>query len=159
MNASSTWRKESQASVELWAKALDLPTRSELNTLMRRVNRWRSSFRLEEPASVGGAAFGWRSNFGWRSSFGLKEAARSRRGRILARAHRPSARAAESARKSWRSPMYMPDSRRQSIGAPAARRRNWWESGKLRLFRYQPTAPSSGAVPLLIVMHWSTAPT
>src|SRR3979490_495694 len=26
-----------------------------------------------------------------------------------------------------------------------------WESGKLRLFRYQPTAPSSGAVPLLIV--------
>src|SRR6266849_4855513 len=26
-----------------------------------------------------------------------------------------------------------------------------WESGKLRLFRYQPTAPSSGAAPLLIV--------
>ena len=26
-----------------------------------------------------------------------------------------------------------------------------WESGKLRLFRYQPTAPSSSAVPLLIV--------
>src|ERR1700719_4207240 len=26
-----------------------------------------------------------------------------------------------------------------------------WESGKLRLFRYRPTAPSSGAAPLLIV--------
>jgi len=49
MNASSAWRKESQASVELWAKALDLPTRSELNTLMRRVNSLEEQLRLKEP--------------------------------------------------------------------------------------------------------------
>ena len=48
MNASSAWRKESQASVELWAKALDLPTRSELNTLMRRVNSLEKQLRFEE---------------------------------------------------------------------------------------------------------------
>jgi hypothetical protein len=48
MNASSAWRKESQASVELWAKALDLPTRSELNTLMRRVNSLEEQLRLVE---------------------------------------------------------------------------------------------------------------
>jgi hypothetical protein len=48
MNASGAWRKESQMSVELWAKALDLPTRSELNTLMRRVNALEEQVRLEE---------------------------------------------------------------------------------------------------------------
>jgi len=48
MNASSAWRKESQANVELWAKALDLPTRSELNTLMRRVNSLEEQLRLKE---------------------------------------------------------------------------------------------------------------
>ncbi len=48
MNASSAWRKESQVSVELWAKALDLPTRSELNTLMRRVKSLEEQLRLEE---------------------------------------------------------------------------------------------------------------
>jgi class III poly(R)-hydroxyalkanoic acid synthase PhaE subunit len=49
VNASSAWRKESQASVELWAKALDLPTRSELNTLMRRVNSLEEQLRMKEP--------------------------------------------------------------------------------------------------------------
>ena len=49
LNASSAWRKESQASVELWAKALDLPTRSELNTLMRRVNSLEEQLLLKEP--------------------------------------------------------------------------------------------------------------
>jgi polyhydroxyalkanoate synthase subunit PhaE len=48
MNASGAWRKESQVSIELWAKALDLPTRSELNTLMRRVNSLEEQLRLEE---------------------------------------------------------------------------------------------------------------
>jgi polyhydroxyalkanoate synthase subunit PhaE len=48
MNASSAWRKESQANIELWAKALDLPTRSELNTLMRRVNSLEEQLRLKE---------------------------------------------------------------------------------------------------------------
>jgi hypothetical protein len=49
MNASGAWRKESQVSVELWAKALDLPTRSELNTLMRRVNTLEEQLRSQEP--------------------------------------------------------------------------------------------------------------
>ena len=37
VNASSQWRQELQASVEHMAKLLDLPTRSEINTLMRRL--------------------------------------------------------------------------------------------------------------------------
>ena len=37
VNASSEWRKELQASVEHWAKLLDLPTRSEINTLTQRI--------------------------------------------------------------------------------------------------------------------------
>jgi hypothetical protein len=49
MNASSAWRKESQAMVEHWAKTLDLPTRSELNTLMRRVSSLEEQLRLKEP--------------------------------------------------------------------------------------------------------------
>jgi hypothetical protein len=49
MNASGTLRKESQVSVELWAKALDLPTRSELNTLMRRVNSLEEQLRMKQP--------------------------------------------------------------------------------------------------------------
>jgi hypothetical protein len=48
MNASSEWRKESHASIELWAKALDLPTRSEVNTLMRRVGSLEEQLRLKE---------------------------------------------------------------------------------------------------------------
>jgi hypothetical protein len=48
MNASSAWRKESLANIEGWAKALDLPTRSELNTLMRRVNSLEEQIRLKE---------------------------------------------------------------------------------------------------------------
>ena len=37
VNASSLWRTEVQASVEHFAKSLDLPTRSEINTLARRL--------------------------------------------------------------------------------------------------------------------------
>jgi Poly(R)-hydroxyalkanoic acid synthase subunit (PHA_synth_III_E) len=37
VNASSQWRRELQASIEHSAKLLDLPTRSEINTLMRRL--------------------------------------------------------------------------------------------------------------------------
>jgi hypothetical protein len=48
MNAGSAWRKESQAGIELWAKALDLPTRSELNTLMRRVNSLEEQLRRKD---------------------------------------------------------------------------------------------------------------
>jgi hypothetical protein len=48
MNASSAWRKESHAGIELWAKSLDLPTRSELNTLMRRVSWLEEQLRSKE---------------------------------------------------------------------------------------------------------------
>jgi Poly(R)-hydroxyalkanoic acid synthase subunit (PHA_synth_III_E) len=37
MNAMSEWRREVQASIEHWAKLLDLPTRSEINTLTQRL--------------------------------------------------------------------------------------------------------------------------
>jgi polyhydroxyalkanoate synthase subunit PhaE len=37
VNASSQWRRELQASIEHWAKLLDLPTRSEINTLTQRL--------------------------------------------------------------------------------------------------------------------------
>ena len=37
VNASSQWRRELQASIEHSAKLLDLPTRSEINTLMHRL--------------------------------------------------------------------------------------------------------------------------
>jgi polyhydroxyalkanoate synthase subunit PhaE len=36
-NAASQWRLEQQASIEQWSKFLDLPTRSELNSLTRRL--------------------------------------------------------------------------------------------------------------------------
>jgi hypothetical protein len=39
VNAGSQWRQELQASVEQSAKLLDLPTRSEVNTLTRRLQR------------------------------------------------------------------------------------------------------------------------
>jgi polyhydroxyalkanoate synthase subunit PhaE len=37
VNASSQWRRELQASIEHWSKLHDLPTRSEVNTLTRRL--------------------------------------------------------------------------------------------------------------------------
>ncbi|HMD75693.1 MAG TPA: poly(R)-hydroxyalkanoic acid synthase subunit PhaE [Steroidobacteraceae bacterium] len=37
VNASSEWRRELQADIEHWAKLLDLPTRGEINTLLRRL--------------------------------------------------------------------------------------------------------------------------
>jgi hypothetical protein len=37
VNAASAWRRGLQESVEQWAKLLDLPTRSELNTLLQRL--------------------------------------------------------------------------------------------------------------------------
>ena len=37
VNASSDWRRELQASIEHWAKFFDLPTRSEINTLLQRL--------------------------------------------------------------------------------------------------------------------------
>jgi hypothetical protein len=37
VNASSHWRRESNAGAEHWAKLLDMPTRSEINTLAQRL--------------------------------------------------------------------------------------------------------------------------
>ncbi|MGA2342490.1 MAG: poly(R)-hydroxyalkanoic acid synthase subunit PhaE [Steroidobacteraceae bacterium] len=37
VNASSQWRRESNAGAEFWAKLLDLPTRHEVNTLAQRL--------------------------------------------------------------------------------------------------------------------------
>jgi hypothetical protein len=37
VNAGSQWRQELQAGIEHWAKLLDLPTRSEINTLAQRL--------------------------------------------------------------------------------------------------------------------------
>jgi class III poly(R)-hydroxyalkanoic acid synthase PhaE subunit len=37
LNASCEWRRELQANIEHWAKMLDLPTRSEVNTLTQRL--------------------------------------------------------------------------------------------------------------------------
>ncbi len=37
VNAGSEWRRESAAGIEDWSKALDLPTRSEMNALMLRL--------------------------------------------------------------------------------------------------------------------------
>jgi class III poly(R)-hydroxyalkanoic acid synthase PhaE subunit len=37
VNASSQWRRESNAGAEYWAKLLDMPTRNEINTLAQRL--------------------------------------------------------------------------------------------------------------------------
>jgi hypothetical protein len=53
LNAASAWRKETQEGIELWAKALDLPTRSELNTLMRRISSLEDELRKSQaPATA-----------------------------------------------------------------------------------------------------------
>jgi hypothetical protein len=45
VNASSLWRRELQASIEHSAKLLDLPTRSEINTLTRRLRSLEEQLR------------------------------------------------------------------------------------------------------------------
>ncbi len=47
VNASSEWRAEIRASVEHWAKTLDLPTRSELNSLNRRLHSAEAQLRSQ----------------------------------------------------------------------------------------------------------------
>lgn len=57
VNATSDWRADMQASFELWAKTLDLPTRSELNSLNARLVALegqleaRAARRAEHPAA------------------------------------------------------------------------------------------------------------
>jgi hypothetical protein len=50
VNASSQWRRESNAGAELWAKLLDLPTRHEVNTLARRLRALEEQVRAQAEA-------------------------------------------------------------------------------------------------------------
>jgi hypothetical protein len=60
VNASSQWRRELQASIEHSAKLLDLPTRSEINTLMHRLKsveeRLRAASKTPKPRAEAGRA-------------------------------------------------------------------------------------------------------
>ena len=47
VNASSQWRGDLQGTIEQWAKMLDLPTRSEINTLARRLKSLEERLRTE----------------------------------------------------------------------------------------------------------------
>lgn len=50
VNATSHFRRESNAGAELWAKLLDLPTRSEINTLAQRLRALEA--RVQAPSEV-----------------------------------------------------------------------------------------------------------
>lgn len=47
VNASSPWRADLQGVIEQWAKMLDMPTRSEINTLTRRLKSLEERLRAE----------------------------------------------------------------------------------------------------------------
>jgi class III poly(R)-hydroxyalkanoic acid synthase PhaE subunit len=51
VNAGSEWRKDLQASVEHSAKTLDLPTRSEVNTLTERIRSLEAELRALRAAA------------------------------------------------------------------------------------------------------------
>lgn len=55
VNASSRLRSELQASMEHWAKSLDLPTRSEINTLARRLRSAEEQLRSARTPPVAAA--------------------------------------------------------------------------------------------------------
>ncbi len=48
VNASGQWRRESAAGVEEWAKLFDLPTRTEINSLTRRLRELEARLRAVE---------------------------------------------------------------------------------------------------------------
>ena len=56
VNAGSQWRQELQAGIEHWAKLLDLPTRSEINTLVLRLRSIEEQLRAATVAARGAAA-------------------------------------------------------------------------------------------------------
>jgi class III poly(R)-hydroxyalkanoic acid synthase PhaE subunit len=60
VNSSSQWRRELQASIEHSAKLLDLPTRSEINTLMHRLRsveeHLRAASKTRKPRAQAGRA-------------------------------------------------------------------------------------------------------
>jgi hypothetical protein len=51
-NAASQWRREQQANIEQWSRFLDLPTRSEINSVIRRLQAVEQQLRSKsgEPA-------------------------------------------------------------------------------------------------------------
>ena len=53
VNAGSQWRQELQAGIEHWAKLLDLPTRSEINTLAQRLRSIEQQLRVAPAAAPG----------------------------------------------------------------------------------------------------------
>jgi class III poly(R)-hydroxyalkanoic acid synthase PhaE subunit len=50
VNAGSRWRQELRCGIEHWAKLLDLPTRSEINTLAQRLRSVEQQLRVAAPA-------------------------------------------------------------------------------------------------------------
>ena len=55
-NAASQWRLEQQGNIEQWSKFLDLPTRSEINSLTRRLRALEEQLRLKSRAPAAPAA-------------------------------------------------------------------------------------------------------
>jgi hypothetical protein len=51
VNATSQWRQELRAGIEHWSKLLDLPTRSEINTLAQRLKTLEAQWRAAAPAA------------------------------------------------------------------------------------------------------------
>jgi hypothetical protein len=51
-NAASQWRLEQQANIEHWSKFLDLPTRSEINSLTRRLRAVEEQLRTQARATT-----------------------------------------------------------------------------------------------------------
>jgi hypothetical protein len=49
VNAGSDWRREFQADAEQWAKLIDLPTRSEINSLLQRVKALEAQLAAARP--------------------------------------------------------------------------------------------------------------
>jgi hypothetical protein len=56
VNASSQWRRESNAAAELWAKLLDLPTRHEVDTLAQRLRALEEQVRAQADGRKGASA-------------------------------------------------------------------------------------------------------
>jgi hypothetical protein len=56
VNATSQWRLEQQANIEHWSKSFDLPTRSEINTLTRRLAALEAQLRETHAAPPKSAA-------------------------------------------------------------------------------------------------------
>jgi hypothetical protein len=55
VNAGSQWRQELRAGIEHWAKLLDLPTRSEINTLAQRLRSVEERLRCAAPRAQAAA--------------------------------------------------------------------------------------------------------